>query len=223
MFWIESFGQVVAQARRDRNLSQYELADQADITRKTLESVERGALVPDPASLKRLGEALETDIFVLLQQAGASDDEIAVFTGRASGKTAGGTLAEVAPVLAPDTLDAAARSLAVHGIDISAIVELARYLSSDATAALLSDADYDALNPEMLEHLMPLLDAASKEIIFQKILDGELDYHLIECMLPYSEYLIQQIEAAVVYGVLDEGALKIVNEYMLSQDKKERH
>ena len=125
-------------------------------------------------------------------------------------------------MLAPDTLDAAARSLAVHGIDISAIVELARYLSSDATAALLSDADYDALNPEMLEHLMPLLDASSKEIIFQKILDGELDYHLIECMLPYSEYLIQQIEAAVVYGVLDEGALKIVNDYMLAQDKKEK-
>lgn len=223
MFLSESFGKAIAAARRERNLSPYELADEADITRKTLDSVEKGALVPDPASLKRLGDALEVDIFVLLQEAGASDEEIAVFTGRVSGKSAGNALAGAAPVLAPDTLDAAARSLAVHGIDISAIVELARYLSSDATAALLSDADYDALNPEMLEHLMPLLDASSKEIIFQKILDGELDYHLIECMLPYSEYLIQQIEAAVVYGVLDEGALKIVNEYMLSQDKKEKH
>lgn len=222
MFRIESFAKAVSLLRREKNLSQFELADRADITRRTLDSVERGTLMPDPASLLRLGEALETDLFVLLQEAGATDDEIAVFTGRASGKSAATALAGAAPMLAPDTLDAAARSLAVHGIDISAIVELARYLSSDATAALLSDADYDALNPEMLEHLMPLLDASSKEIIFQKILDGELDYHLIECMLPYSEYLIQQIEAAVVYGVLDEGALKIVNDYMLAQDKKEK-
>lgn len=222
MFRIESFAKAVALLRREKNLSQFELADRADITRRTLDSVERGTLMPDPAALLRLGEALETDLFVLLQEAGATDDEIAVFTGRASGKSAANALAGAAPMLAPDTLDAAARSLAVHGIDISAIVELARYLSSDATAALLSDADYDALNPEMLEHLMPLLDASSKEIIFQKILDGELDYHLIECMLPYSEYLIQQIEAAVVYGVLDEGALKIVNDYMLAQDKKEK-
>ena len=119
------------------------------------------------------------------------------------------------------SLAAAARSLQAHGIDISAVVELANYLSADETAERLTEEGYDALNPEMLEHLMPLLDASAKEIIFQKILDGELDYHLIECMLPYSEYLIQQIEAAVVYGVMDEGALKIVNDYLWKREADE--
>ena len=222
MFLIESFGVKIAGLRRGMNLTQYELADRADITRKTLDAAERGTLMPEPAALLRLGSALETDVFVLLQECGASDDEIAIFSGRAAAKSSANALSGVAPVLAPDTLDAAAKALAVHGINISAVVDLVHYLSSDATAALLQDADYNALNPEMLEHLMPLLDAASKEIIFQKILDGELDYHLIECMLPYSEYLIQQVEAAVVYGVMDEGALKIVNEYMRSADEKQK-
>ena len=82
MFLIDVFGSKIAEARREMNLSQYELADRADITRKTLDAAERGTLMPDPAALLRLGTALETDIFVILQECGASDDEIAIFSGR---------------------------------------------------------------------------------------------------------------------------------------------
>ena len=219
MFVTESFGAAVAAARRALDLSQYALADEADITRKTLDRIERGADMPAPDALLRLCRALRVEAPKLLADAGATPEEIALYTGAGASADA---LVSAAPTLPPSTLDAAARALARHGIDISAIVELSRYLNADTTAALLADADYDAMNPEMLEHLMPLLDAPAREIIFRKILDGELDYHLIACMLPYSEYLIQQVEAAVVYGVLDEGALRIVNAYMEREDKAGR-
>ena len=219
MLITDRFGAALAAARRTADLSQYELADKADVTRRTLDNAERGVALPQPAELLRIGEALGADIPALLREAGATPSEISVLTGAGGEPEAGDALVSVAPALSPNALDAAAKSLAKHGIDISAIVELARYLSGDAVAALLTDANYDALNPEMLEHLMPLLDAASKEIVFQKILDGELDWHLIACMLPYSEYLIQQVEAAVVYGVLDEGALKLLNDYLWKRDE----
>ncbi len=57
---------------------------------------------------------------------------------------------------------------------------------------------------------MPFLDTNSKEIIFQKVLEGELNYNMIRVILPYADYLTPQIEAAVVYGALDIKALDIL-------------
>ena len=52
----------------------------------------------------------------------------------------------------------------------------------------------------------------AKNIIFDKIINGELDYHLLRVIIPYADYLTSLIEAAVVYGVLDEGALVVLRE-----------
>lgn len=70
----------------------------------------------------------------------------------------------------------------------------------------------------MLERLIPFLDGNSISIIFQKILEGELDYRLIRIMLPHAEYIYPQVEAAVLYGGLDEKALKILRDYESETD-----
>jgi len=56
-------------------------------------------------------------------------------------------------------------------------------------------------------------------VIFQKILDGELNYRLIRIMLPYEEYIYTQVEAAVLYGVLDEKALDILKDWEKNNEK----
>ena len=55
---------------------------------------------------------------------------------------------------------------------------------------------------------MPLLDHDSKYTIFQKILDGEMDWHLLRLVIMYSDDLTSQIEAAVVEGALPWEACK---------------
>ncbi len=90
-----------------------------------------------------------------------------------------------------------AKGLAKHGIDISSIVLLAEYV-----VKLLENATYDTINENLLERLIPFLDGNSISTIFQKILEGDLDYRLIRIMLPYAEYIYPQIEAAVLYGAL---------------------
>ena len=72
---------------------------------------------------------------------------------------------------------------------------------------------------DFIEKLIPLLDQNSKSAIFERILDGTMDYHFIKVLLPYAEYLTEQIEAAVVYGVLDAEVLKIVNRYYEEKEK----
>jgi hypothetical protein len=116
----------------------------------------------------------------------------------------------LAPYLKPSILDKMAGGLMKQGIDISNIVALAEFMSDSSVIKLLENATFDSLNENLIEKLIPFLDEKSKNTIFEKILDGELDWHLIKTMFPYFDYMISQIEEAVVEGALPEEMLKIM-------------
>ena len=62
------------------------------------------------------------------------------------------------------------------------------YLDETGTEKLMKSATFDSLadmDPNLLERLMPLLGPYTPYVVFQKILDGELDYHYID-LLPGS-------------------------------------
>ena len=71
---------------------------------------------------------------------------------------------------------------------------------------------------ELLEKFIPMLNNHSKEALFQKILDGEMDWHFIKPLLPYADYITTQIEAAVVAGALPWEVLDILNDYYWDKD-----
>lgn len=131
-------------------------------------------------------------------------------------------IGKIAPTLRPDALKRAAEGLARHNIDISNLVRLAECLDDENVARMLEETDYDKLDGGMLEMFVPFLSPESIYKIFEKIIEGELDYRFLSVILPYSEYLIEQIECAVTYGVLDRGALAIVREYQEKKDEKEK-
>ena len=93
------------------------------------------------------------------------------------------------------------------------IITLAEYLSDEAVVKLIEKATFDDINDELLEKFTPMLNNHSKEAIFQKILDGEMDWHFIKALLPYADYITTQIEAAVVAGALPWEVLDILNDY----------
>ena len=50
---------------------------------------------------------------------------------------------------------------------------------------------------------------ASKQNIFQRILEGEMDWRFIQILFPYMEYIRGQVETAVQEGALPSEALDI--------------
>lgn len=130
-------------------------------------------------------------------------------------------IGKIAPALPPDALKRAAEGLAKHKIDISNLVRLAKCLEDENIVRMLEETDYDKLSGDVLEMFVPFLSPESIYKIFEKIIEGELDYHFLSIILPYSEYLIEQIECAVIYGVLDESALDILRQYQELKDKRE--
>ena len=86
-------------------------------------------------------------------------------------------------------------------------------MNDETVVKLIENAAFDEISVELLEKFVPMLNHDSKEAIFQKILDGEMDWHFIKVLLPYADYITTHIEAAVVDGVLPRDALDILNEY----------
>ena len=113
----------------------------------------------------------------------------------------------------PSILTKLSHQFEKQGIDISDIITLAEYLNDESVVKLIEKATFDDINDELLEKFIPMLNHDSKEAIFQKILDGEMDWHFIKALLPYADYITTQIEAAVVAGALPWEVLDILNDY----------
>ncbi len=114
-------------------------------------------------------------------------------------------IANLAPLLKPSTVEALAARLASDGVNISRMVELTRFLSDDGARRLFSVTDLSELTPELLGYLMPFLDYDSKCTIFDGILNGELDWHLLS-VFPVDRSLL---EAAFMEGILPSEALNL--------------
>ncbi|MHC1693930.1 MAG: helix-turn-helix domain-containing protein [Eubacteriales bacterium] len=222
MFSVQKFGAYLSGLRKSADMTQSDLADKIGLTRQAISKYENGDSFPDITILSQLAEVFGVSLDTLFGGGEATEGEKQLLKLGQDSQSAGGTIQElvnIAPLLRPSTLDKVTQGLAGHGIDISDLVALAKYMNSESVDRLLSSATFEKLDEEMLAHFIPFLGEESKAVVFQKILDGELDYRLLHTFLPYAEYLIQHIEAAVVYGVLDERALDIINEYVW-RDKK---
>lgn len=66
-----------------------------------------------------------------------------------------------------------------NGIELSGLVEFAKYLNDGNTFKLLKRFSHASIDPELIEKLFPLLDIPSRDVILQKILDGEMDWHIL--------------------------------------------
>lgn len=79
--------------------------------------------------------------------------------------------------------------------------------------ALYGEPKTEHTNDELLEKFIPMLNHDFKEAIFQKIIDGGMDWPFVKALLPYAADMTTQIEAAVVAGALPWEVLDILHGY----------
>jgi transcriptional regulator with XRE-family HTH domain len=221
MFDINRFGAYISRLRKKSDMTQSELAERLNLTRQSISKYECGDSFPDISILISIADIFSISLDELIGSGNPTEKEAELLEGAAIGHDLSNTIdkntindfVNIAPLLKPSVLGKMASGLAKHGIDISSIISLAEFINDDTVIYLLENATYETLNENLLEHLIPFLDSNSISIIFQKILDNELDYRLIRVMLPYADYIYPQIEAAVLYGGLNRKALDILKEF----------
>ena len=96
--------------------------------------------------------------------------------------------------------------MAKDGLDISEVCSLAEYLNEQDVLRLLENAKggVSTMPLDLLAHLIPFLTGDSVYILFQKILDGEIDRRLLPTLMksPYCGIPISLVEEAVEQGAL---------------------
>jgi transcriptional regulator with XRE-family HTH domain len=221
MFDVKKIGANISRLRKKADLTQSEVAERLNLTRQAISKYECGDSFPDISVLIEIADMFDITLDDLIGLGNPTPKEADILERAAGGEDPSNNLnsqcirdiVNIAPLLKPSVLDKMAKGLAKHGIDISSIVALAEYINDDAVVELLQNATYETIDEDLLERLIPFLDEKSIAIIFQKILDGKLDYQLIRMMLPHAEYIYPQVEIAVLYGGLDKRALNILRDY----------
>ena len=217
MFDTKKFGGYLSRLRKNADMTQTELADRLNLTRQAISRYEHGDSFPDVSILVLIADIFQVTLDELIGSGEPTRSESRILSGVASGDEA--VIAEsiedivsLAPYLKPSVLTKLASGLLNQGIDISNIISLAEYLNDDGVISMLENAKFEEVGLELLEKLMPFLEAKSKYTVFQRILNGEMDWHLLRPLLLYSEGLDSQVEAAVVEGVLPWEALDLMRQ-----------
>ena len=223
MFDTIKFGQELSMLRKGADMTQNEVADRLNLSRQAISKYERGESFPDISVFVMLAELFNVTLDELVGYGNPTQGESDILKNVA--KRNADIVAEnitdvvnLAPLLKPSVLTKLSQQFERQGIDISDIITLAEYLNEEDIVSLIEKASFDDISNEFLEKFLPMLNHASKEAVFQKIMDGEMDWHFIKALLPYADYLAAQMEAAVVAGVLPWEVLDILNEYYLDRN-----
>lgn len=217
MFSIEKFGSFLSRLRKNADMTQSELADRLNLTRQAVSRYERGESFPDVSVLVRIVEifAVSTDELINAGCPTAGESKILENVVSGSGDIVAASFSDIAglaPILKPSVLEKLAKNFSEKGIDITEIIKLAEYLNDESVTSLLSGADLDGINYEVLERFLPILSAESKLKIFENILEGEMDWHFLRALMKYNDGLLLQswVEAAVIDGALPEDCLGMI-------------
>jgi transcriptional regulator with XRE-family HTH domain len=219
MFDTKKFGGYISRLRKNADITQSELADKLNLTRQAISKYEVGDSFPDVSILVLIADIFSVTLDDLINSGEPSHGESIILENIAIGNNDViaqnvADIVNLAPLLKPSILAKMAIGLSKQGIDISNIGTRAEYLNDDGVIKLFENATFDKIDNELLEKLIPFLDVKSKGTIFQKILNGEMDWHMVKALLPYAEYMMNQIEAAVVEGALPWEALEVMREGM---------
>lgn len=227
MFNTKKFGGYISRLRKERDMTQSELAEKLNLTRQAISGYERGDNFPDVSILVLMADIFGVTLDELINSGEPSRGEKFILGNIAIGNdnVVAESISDVvglAPLLKPSLLSKLSSGLAKNGIDISNIVALAEYLNDESVISMLENATFDTIDEELLEKLMPLLDKKSKMTLLDKIIDGQIDWRMISVLVPYADDSItSQIEAAVVEGALPWEALGALNEGIVRRHEKE--
>lgn len=223
MFDTMKLGKAISTLRKKADMTQNEVADRLNLSRQAISKYERGESFPDISVLVMIAELFNVTLEQLINCGEPTKGESSILKNVANGNDniSVENIADVvnlAPLLKPSVLSKLSVKFQEQGIDISDIVILAEYLNDETVIKLIENATFNEISNELLEKFIPMLNHQSKEAIFQKILDGDMDWHFIKVLLPFADYIATQIEAAVIAGVLPWEVLDILNCYYNKKD-----
>lgn len=221
MFDVLKFGSHIVKLRKAADMTQSELADKINLTRQAVSKYERGDSFPDISILLLIAEAFGTSIDKLISAGEPTKTEAEILLYKSTSDFAStDEILNIAPFIKPSVLLQVTEKLKKQGIDITHLVALSEYMNTKNITELLENINIETFDEELLRRLIPVLDDESKLTVFERIIEGQLDWHYIKILLPFAEYLISEVEAAVIEGALPWEALGVMRNALWEEKNK---
>lgn len=172
MFDMNRIGKKISSLRKEKGITQMELADKLGISFQAVSNWERGNTMPDISKLPELAEILGVTIEELLgdERKGKIVEEVA--NGDTSNVKAE-DLADLAPIVSDEQFKQAYEQADKQegGIDIDTVKQIAPFLDEDVLGMLVKGLAHDGMSVDDLVELAPFLD----EMDLSEIVNEHLD------------------------------------------------
>lgn len=179
MFSMIEIGKRIAKLRKEKNLTQVELADALGITYQAVSNWERGDSMPDISKLSELSLVLDVSIDVLLgNQSHAKVVKDILDDQKIETKSVDqDVLEDILPMVKPQQFK---ENFDNSDISFEQIVLLAPYLDEDVIDTLVLES-YQTGSPKKIITLAPFMSEAAVGLVFQKELNAgtKLDHDLV--------------------------------------------
>ena len=188
MFDIVKFGAHISYLRKSADMTQFELADIANVTRQTISKYERGESFPEINILLKIAQTFGVSAENLINAGEAAQNEAEILLEKSLPETIElDEVMNIAPLLKPSVLDKLIAPLKKQPIEISHIIALSEYLNAKSVDALMDGTDLDKIDPDLLKYLIPFLNEEYRIIIFGQIIDGKLNWRLMDILGRYMD------------------------------------
>ena len=170
---LQQVGRKISILRKERDMTQNELADKAGVSYQAVSSWERGLTMPDISKLPGISQVLGVSIDELLD----NDKEVELIKDVLNHNTAAyaeekalhiDEVVEIAPALRPSQVDELVQHVEPETIDLSDLMGIAPFVSSEVLQTL-ADKAQGLGDIHAISKLAPFLDTAYIDELAQKI------------------------------------------------------
>ena len=179
---MQAIGKRISALRKERDMTQVDLADRLGVTYQAVSSWERGNSMPDIAKLPDISQILNVSIDELLGDEKTAVIVKNVLTGQGTPTDLEG-LADVAPILKPSQVKTMAKRFSGTKIDADILESIAPHMESeDLRDILLGCENIDCY---MVSAVAPHMESEDLREVFTRY--KEIDVYILNEIAPYLE------------------------------------
>lgn len=232
MLDIRKTGTYISHLRKEKDMTQIELADMLNVSHQAVSKWERGESMPDIGLLPKLSEIFGVSIDNILMggsSAGqkestntvaeliAHNDPDSVAQMINEGEANLLDIVDLAPVVKPSVIDNVADKL--DGISMEQLVSLAPFLSKNALSRLIDRITDGSVNAQHLTGIAPFLDEDDLDKLVDKIPEGNVDSFPLPALAPFlGSKTLSKLVGKAADGTIDPGILTSIAPFLDEND-----
>lgn len=186
-FDMQAIGRKISSLRKQKNMTQMDLADSMGISFQAVSNWERGLTMPDISKLPELAELFGVTVDEILGNKEAAKAVEALNEGKPLENADGKTIAEIAPIVKPEQLKETVKENK-DKIDLSALIALAPFLDSDEIYEMVTELSKSgAVSIKDFAGLAPFMDSDDIGKIAEKAVSGESSIADLAVLAPFMD------------------------------------